>query len=793
MTGMNKQTIRISVRGLVEFVLRSGDIDSRAGTGMQQEAMQAGSRMHRKIQKSMGTSYEPEVFLKTVVDMGRYFMSVEGRADGVITRLRDDGAADVVIDEIKTMYSDVMKLEAPAEVHRAQAMCYAYIYGTQHALPEVSVQMTYCSLETEEIRRFQETFLLEDLAEWFDGILQSYRKWTDFQYDWGQIRRKSVKGLDFPFPYRSGQKELVKDVYRTILREKQLFLQAPTGAGKTMAVLFPAVKATGEDLADRIFYLTAKGVTGTAAMDAAQILMDRGYRGKVIRLTAKEKMCPLEHMECNPDACPRAKGHFDRVNDAVYELLLSEDCFDLAALEKQAQKWKVCPFEFMLDLSVWCDLIICDYNYVFDPNVYLKRFFADGIAGNPIFLVDEAHNLVERGRGMYSAVLVKEELQRLRRRVRGETKLCSALDACCRQLLEWKRACSTVMTLETIGPFQFQVMRVYGLLETFLKEHREYPDREEIAEDFFTLRHFLNMAELTGEQYVIYTDYDEEGRFLLHLYCVDPSENLQRCLDRARSTVFFSATFLPVRYYRSCLSAREDDYAVYADTSFSPEQHLLYIARDVSTLYRRRTSAEYQRIAAYISRTVEGKSGNYMVFLPSYRMMEEVGNAFRHLTEESGQAVRCVFQDPGMDEGKRRQFLEEFDGNHSQTLVGFCVLGGIFGEGIDLTKDRLIGVLIAGTGLPQICTEREVLREYYDKKNGKGFAYAYLYPGMNKVLQAAGRVIRTAEDRGVIGLLDERFLRREYQELFPREWSRWEAADTKKLPEILDSFWQKTQ
>ncbi|MCI1654265.1 MAG: hypothetical protein LKI32_04330 [Lachnospiraceae bacterium] len=261
---MKKQTIRISVRGLVEFVLRSGDIDNRAGAGVQQEAMQAGSRMHRKIQKSMGTSYEPEVFLKTIVDMGRYFMSVEGRADGVITHVREDGSKEAVIDEIKTMYSDVMKLEAPVEVHRAQAMCYAYLYGTRHALSEVSVQMTYCSLETEEIRRFRETFLLEELTEWFDGMLQSYRKWTDFQYDWGQIRQKSVKGLEFPFSYRSGQKELVRDVYRTILRKKQLFLQAPTGAGKTMAAVFPAVKATGGRTGGPDFLSDCQGRNGSS-------------------------------------------------------------------------------------------------------------------------------------------------------------------------------------------------------------------------------------------------------------------------------------------------------------------------------------------------------------------------------------------------------------------------------------------------------------------------------------------------------------------------------------------------
>ncbi len=390
------EKIKISVRNLVEFILRSGDIDNRSGRAAQKEAMQEGSRIHRKIQKNMGVSYQPEVSLKIELEREHYILILEGRADGVITENNQ-----VMVDEIKGIYQDVNVMKAPVEVHLAQAKCYAYILVKQQELSEISIQMTYCNLDTEEIKRFQEVYFREELCQWFEALIAKYEKWADFQYQSKKKRNASIQKLNFPFSYRKGQKELVADVYRTIKREKILFIQAPTGTGKTISTLFPAVKAVGEGLADKIFYLTAKTITRTIARETFQILQEYGYQGRVITLTAKEKLCLCEEMDCNPLHCPYAKGHYDRVNEAVFDLLKKEQDITRERLIEQAEKFQVCPFEMSLDTTLWVDSIICDYNYLFDPNVYLKRFFSESVKEEFIFLVDEAHNLVERGREMY--------------------------------------------------------------------------------------------------------------------------------------------------------------------------------------------------------------------------------------------------------------------------------------------------------------------------------------------------------------------------------------------------------
>ena len=774
--------IRISVRNLVEFIFRSGDIDNRIGKGVQKEAMQEGSRMHRKIQGRMGIEYRAEVPLKLEVPQEQYVLALEGRADGIITN--EEG---VTIDEIKCMYTDVTRFEEPIFVHKAQAMCYAYIYALQNGLDQISVQMTYCDLDTEEIRRFQESFTFFWLERWFQDMIEAYRKWTDFQFAWRKIRQASIQTLEFPFPYRDGQRKLVGDVYRTINRKKILFIQAPTGTGKTISTLFPAIRAVGENLGDKIFYLTAKTITRTVAKDTCDLLKAHGYQGKVIMLTAKEKMCPCEEMDCNPSNCPRAKGHYDRVNDAVYDLITTEDDFTRERLLAQAEKYQVCPFEMSLDASLYADVIICDYNYVFDPNVYLKRFFSEGEKGDYIFLVDEAHNLVERGREMYSAVLVKEEILAVKKLVRGkDRKLEAALEKCNRQMLEWKRECEKYVVYESIGAFAFSLMRLMSLLDVFLQSRGEMPERKAVTDFYLNLRHFMNMFERVDENYVLYSDFDDENRFCLHLYCVNPSVNLQECLERGNSTVFFSATLLPVNYYKNLLSSKKDNYAVYADSAFQEEQRLLFIGRDVSSLYTRRTLGEFHRIALYIQQVLRAKKGNYLIFFPSYRFMEDVYEQFLAVNEREAD---CMMQSGNMNEAEREEFMQEFAEPREKSLAAFCVLGGIFSEGIDLKEDLLIGVLIVGTGLPQICTQREILKEYYQEENGQGFDYAYQYPGMNKVLQAAGRVIRTASDRGIIGLLDERFLRNDYRQLFPREWSRYEVHTLESLPGALEAFW----
>ncbi len=814
-------TIHISVRNLVEFVFRSGDIDNRIGAGVQTEAMLQGNRMHRKIQRSMGSGYRAEVALKHELDMGGYILSVEGRADGIFCR---DAAADAgvflsgeeaesateptwFIDEIKSMYTDVTRFETPQTVHLAQAKTYAYIYALQNDLTQIGVQVTYCNLDTEEIKRFEEILSFAELSGWFEDMIASYRRWTDYQYEWSGTRRDSIRALSFPFSYREGQKKLAADVYRTIAREKTLFLQAPTGTGKTIATVFPAVKAMGEELTDVIFYLTAKTVTRTVAKEAFDVLKDGGLRMKVVTITAKEKCCPLEEMDCNPEHCPYAKGHYDRVGDAVYELWTGEDDYTRDGLLAQAQKHAVCPFEMTLDLAQWSDAVICDYNYVFDPNVYLRRFFAEGEHGDYVFLVDEAHNLVERGRAMYSADLVKEEFLRVKKifkkRAPDDSKIANALEKCNRQMLEWKRACEDDLVLDDIGNLPFSLMRLMSLLDEFLRRRTPFPERTDITEFYFSLRHFLNMYDRIDENYVLYADFDEAKHFVLHLYCVNPAQSIQECVDRGRSAVFFSATLLPIRYYKSLLSVRTDDYAVYAETSFTKDQRLLFVAQDVSSLYKRRNLEEYQMIADYIEEVALARRGNYIVYFPSYRFMEDVYVQFMRMAQ--WKAPDSIVQSANMTEAEREAFLAAFSKERKRSLVAFCVLGGIFAEGIDLVGEQLVGVLIVGTGLPQICSEREILKGYYNGEltvsgedggadpavpgGGEGFAYAYQYPGMNKVMQAAGRVIRTAADVGVIGLLDERFLRRDYRELFPREWDDFTTCQIETLPAMLKTFW----
>lgn len=778
---MEEKIIRISVRNLVEFILREGDIDNRKAGLPDKEAMQLGGRIHRKIQRQMGSDYYAEVPLKITVPCEGFAIQIEGRADGI-----QKTADGVVVDEIKGVLRELEYIEKPVSVHLAQAKCYGYIYGKQQELDSITVQMTYCQMETEEVKRFQETFSIEELERWFFDIVMQYEKWARFQIEWRQTRDATIKEAEFPYPYREGQRELVTSVYRTILRKKKLFIQAPTGVGKTMTTIFPAVKAVGEGLGDKIFYLTAKTITRTVAEQAFQILKKNGLQYKVATLTAKEKICFCEKAECNPDVCPYAKGHFDRVNDAVYEMITTMEEMSRENIETQAKKHSVCPFEMGLDVSLWVDAIICDYNYVFDPNAHLKRFFSEGKKGEYLFLIDEAHNLVERGREMYSAVLYKEEFLQMKKAVRYESvKLTRQLEGCNQMLLEMKRECQTYKEYNSISHFALKLLNVMNGLQKLLEE-KEQVD-EEVLEFYFHVRNFLNIYEEVDENYVIYTELEEGGDFKLKLFCVNPAVKLQNFLSQGNSTVFFSATLLPIRYYKRLLSVETDDYAVYAHSPFKEANRLLVLGQDVSTKYTRRGYEMYERFAIYIKNVMQAKPGNYLVFFPSYRFMEEVRETFeRYRTEE----MCCMIQEQNMNEQDREAFLQEFEAEREGSLAGFCVMGGIFSEGIDLTKERLIGAMIVGTGLPQVCNEREILKQYFDRHGENGFDYAYLYPGMNKVLQAAGRVIRTEEDKGVIALLDDRFAGRRYLEIFPREWRKLTYCNVKTIGEKVEQFWE---
>lgn len=869
--------IHISVRNLVEFILRHGDIDNRHQVSYD-DAMQEGGRIHRMIQRRMGAEYQAEVPLKYELVTEKYALTVEGRADGIIHK--EDG---VVIDEIKGTYGELARMREPRPLHLAQAKCYAYMYGLGEQLEKVGVRLTYCHIPTEQLRYFNEDYSFQELARWFDTLIAAYQKWADYSWEWRGIRQASIEGLEFPYPYREGQRELAANVYRTIYHKRRLFLEAPTGVGKTVTAIYPAIQAMGRGMGEKLFYLTAKTIARTVAEDTLKLLREKGLRLKSVMLTAKEKICFMEEAECNPEYCPYAKGHYDRVNDAVFELLTAEESFGREKIEEYARVHMVCPFEMCLDLSLYADAIICDYNYLFDPHVYLKRFFGDGQEGNYVFLIDEAHNLLERGRKMYSAILWKEQFLELRRELKktmmsempkkakksdvsgqmtlkmtlvatdaseigdigedGESetaggsvdgtmlddaygmamdgasgtsggghragrgilvkqgygdKLICQLEKCNRELLALKRQCEQCRIVETIDAFVENLMRLHAVMEDYLGEQEEerLPVRDMLLDFYFEVSHFLQMYELLDENYIMYTQLGEDGGFMLKLFCVNPRENLRKCMLRGRSAILFSATLLPIQYYKKLLGGQPEDYEVYARSVFNPAKKALFIAGDVTSRYARRSEEEYRNISRYIEEIVKCRHGNYMVFCPSYAFLRKIYE--KYLESHGGEDRECIIQSESMSEADREGFLARFQDNAEagkrdgdSVLIGFCVLGGIFGEGIDLKRDSLIGVIIVGTGLPQVCSEREILRGFFNEVGEDGFDYAYRYPGMNKVLQAAGRVIRTVEDVGVIALLDQRFLQPAYRRLFPREWEHFETVTVNNIAKRVERFWNE--
>ncbi|MBQ5431093.1 MAG: ATP-dependent DNA helicase [Lachnospiraceae bacterium] len=792
---MEREQIKISVRSLVEFVLRSGDIREGSGGMSPLSAMQEGSRIHRKIQRSQGSSYHAEVGLFTEMVYPEYSLRIEGRADGIIYETipgteEVDADRPVCIDEIKGVYRDIYKMEEPEMLHMAQAKCYAYMFAKDNGLEKIRVQITYANLDTEEIRRFTEDYLTEELSLWFLQVVGLYKRWSDFSYHWKRLRNASIQGMAFPYAYREGQKELISNVYRSIYHGGLLFMEAPTGSGKTIATLFPGVMAMGQDLVQRIFYLTSKTITGKVAKDTFGLFSKEGYRGKTVILTAKDKICPLEERICDPEHCRNAKGHYDRINDAIFDLLISEDMFDRDTIAEFAEERNVCPFELSLDLSSWSDNIIGDVNYVFDPNVYLKRFFAEGKREDYLFLMDEAHNLVDRGRRMYSADLIKEDFLRIKKLFTTYNGgIPNALSKCNKDLLELKRQCTEAVypTDAQMAQLTMHLMRLASLMDLFFDKHLEITGIKEIREFYFNVRFFLNIADLVDDHYRVYGQILEDGSFVVHLYCVDPSKQLQQRLEQSRAAVFFSATMMPLSYYRSLLCQEEHPYAIYAQSIFPPERQKLIVGRGVTTTYKNRSPQMYQHYTDYIRKILSVKKGNYMIFFPSYGLLHSVD---RELEKALGDDWDVIRQGSSMKEEEREAFLENFTEDREKGLAALCVMGGIFGEGIDLTEKKLIGAVVVGVGLPMVSLEQRILQAHFQSIYHQGFDYAYLYPGMNKVLQAAGRVIRTAKDVGVVALLDDRYLQEGYRRLFPRQWKDVTVVTENTVEEELELFWK---
>ena len=725
--------IKISVRNLVEFILRSGDIDNTGSGASDAELMRMGTKLHKKIQKSMGINYSSEYPLSHTFTLSRdgmdFEICVDGRADGIIkpdesqsalkSYIEIDGEVEdrslYIIDEIKGVMRDVDDIREPVTEHLGQAKCYAYFFACDNGLEQIKVRITYCNLETEKTKYFTEIYDIDELKTWYEELLNEYAKWAKFSIDHKEVRDKAIEATTFPFEYRTGQKDMIASVYTSIVREKKIYIEAPTGIGKTLSTVYPSVKAMGEGRIEKIFYLTAKTITRTAALNAFTLLKEHGLTMKTIVLTAKDKVCILDKPECNPRSCERAKGHFDRVNDAVFDLITHEDDISRDKVLEYAAKHNVCPFEMGLDAALWTDAIIGDYNYVFDPDVYLRRFFVNDKKNDYVFLVDEAHNLVDRARRMYSAVLVKEDFLTVKKMVMNvRPKLADALNKANKELLSMKRECDglEVMEISRLNTLYIHLLRVMSEYDRYFKEKASADIDEKVTQLFFDIRKFMNAYDYLDENYIVYDEIDEKGDFYLNLLCMNPSVRLSEYLCKGKCSVFFSATLIPVNYYRSQLASKDDDYAVYIPSPFETDKRLIMIARDVSTKYTRRTKGEYEKIVGYINDFTGARRGNYMVFFPSYKMMDEIYSLICDMAPHLSNSIVCQTTD--MTEEDREDFLEAFSENATQSHIGFCVMGGIFSEGIDLVGDRLIGAVIVGTGLPMVCNERELFRCYYD-------------------------------------------------------------------------------
>jgi DNA excision repair protein ERCC-2 len=774
-----KQRHQIAVRTLVEHVLRAGDLDVRFGAaGRPLE----GIRAHQRIQRRRPEGYRAEMPVSIEVDTADLILAVGGRIDGVL-----EAGDGVIVEEIKSTTRDLAAIAgAPDACHWGQVKVYAYLLAVARNLGRVTVRLTYCHLDSGDTLELDEQLSLAELKAFFEDLIARYVRWATMMTRWRACRDAAVQGLEFPFRrYRDGQRAMAVAVYRTLRDGGQALIQASTGIGKTMAALFPALKTIGEGHIDRVFFLTARNTGQAAVLQALTLLQASGLRLKRVCLTAKDRICFCPEATCNPEVCEYAKGHFDRLPAAMNDAF---DCdgLDRETIEAVARRHRVCPFELSLDLARWADCIIGDYNYAFDPRVYLRRFF-DEENGAYAFLVDEAHNLVDRSREMFSAQLSKNAFLELRRAVKSHLPaVYRAAGRINRWMLDARRQ------TEQTGGFQSDARLPEGLesllrgflraSERWLAKNRPAEYRDLVMQRYFEVNGFLRVWEQYDDSYV--TCREAGGRnLLLRLFCLDPSGRLRAALKRCRAAVFFSATLTPADYFEEILGC-EPAAAKLAVPSPFPRDHLaVLIAKDISTYYAQREDS-VDRIAALVQSFIQARKGNYLCYFPSYEYLRMVANRFESL----GADARILVQARHMDDAARAGFLDRFSARNERTLVGFAVMGGIFGEGIDLVGERLSGAVIVGVGLPAVCPQRELIRSYFDRR-GRGFDFAYRFPGINRVLQAAGRVIRTRRDRGAVLLVDRRFCSRPYKELLPPHWATAGIGSVAQMKNRLNRFW----
>lgn len=775
-----KKQVKISIRSLVEFIMRHGSIDNRYVGSV--KAIE-GIRGHQKVQKSYGDNYSAEVPLKHSFTYEGLDILVEGRADGILLENEK-----IIIDEIKTTTKDLLLIDEDFNhLHWAQAKCYGYIYCLQNDLKEIDIQITYYNIDSKSTRILRKSYIFEELKSFFYWLIDEYKYWAKLESNWIEKRNKSIKNLTFPFEeYRPGQRDLAVRVYKSITDSKKCFAQAPTGTGKTISTLFPAIKAMGEEHTSKIFYLTAKTITREVAQSSVELMRKKSLDVKAVTITAKEKVCKMEQANCNPDYCIYAKDYYDKINNCLKEIFNKYDDYGRDNIEKISEEYKLCPFELCLDLTLLSDIIICDYNYVFDPKVYLKRFF-DVKSTDYTFLIDEAHNLVDRAREMYSSILYQEKIIKVKKQIRKKDKrlykILKEIEAYLNEKVDLLDILDEDNLLEKEYPIE-----LCNLLSMFLKVADEYlsiskEDNEELMDLYFDIHGFISISEIYDENYVTIFKKDYSG-ISTKLYCVNPSKPIEEKMKKGKSSIIFSATLIPMDYFKEMYGSSEEDFIINLKSPFDTNNRLLMIGDNILTTYNKRNETSTD-IVKYIANTVNCKKGNYMVFFPSYKYMELV---YEKMKSEYPN-INATIQEINMSEEAKENFLCMFDENNEDTHVGFCVLGGHFSEGIDLTNDKLIGVIIVGVGMPQIGIDRDIIKNNWNENN-KGFDYAYTYPGMIKVLQAAGRCIRTDEDKGIILLLDSRYSQKRYERLFPYEWyPHYKIKKSEDIMHLCNNFW----
>ncbi|CAI3272145.1 ATP-dependent DNA helicase [Enterococcus cecorum] len=774
------QSKKVSVRELVAFVHNEESIDNRKQSN---HTALEGSKIHRKLQQSMDENYQSEVSLKTVYQGKQFDIQLEGRCDGIWQKENQ-----IIIDEIKTGEHTFEQLEdATLQLFMAQAKIYAYIYALQEKLEEVVVMVRYFCTQDEKIDEYQNQYSFDELNDYYQETMKEYEKWLIFLDKYRQNRQKKLQALQFPYNnYRKRQRELSVAVYRTLSQEKCLFMEAPTGTGKTLSTLFPALKAMGEYNQGRIFYLTAKTITRQVALDTMKLFEEQQSEIKTIEISAKEKICFMNECKCNPDYCPFAKNYYQKQKLAIWDLLNNGHFYSREQISEVAKKYECCPFELSLDLSLYSDVIVCDYNYLFDPQVYLKRFF-ELEETDSYFLVDEGHNLISRAREMYSKALslqlIKDFKKLLPKHHRKHHKILQ-------QFIEY---CEESRKLLKDRDYLFQKELPDKLIDLGYRWSEYFRDfllelKDEIPawlqNLYFDLMSFLKISEY----------YDDHFSFLVELvnhelkfkiFCLDPAHFIKQKLDFGKGSVLFSATLSPVQYYQNLLVGHTDDLTFRQSSPFNQNQFQVLVADYLPMTYKYRSQV-VDSLCELIKKATDIKAGNYFCFFPSFSYMEEVYQRYIQLYPEA----EVLIQSRELKDVEKEAFLANFQAQNEQVVLGFCVLGGVFSEGIDLKKNRLIGSIIVSVGLPQISKEQEELKRYFDEKNQQGFYYIYQLPGFNKMMQAAGRVIRTEEDRGVILLIDQRFSRKDYMQLYPSHWSKGVVVhDLFSMLNQLKQFW----